>query len=366
MRESLSKGVKRTAAEAIVEKKVAAKLAAAQEKYDVPEKYITLMRSFFSSYMTEIYMADRDMDTYEALLTRLMKKILETAKQPYQFEPFHKAMREPYDYYELGTSFAEGMVDSANSIVNGGEQIEKMRAQVAAGDNVVFFANHQSEADPQFFSVLLDPISDGFAESTIFVAGDRVTTDLLAMPFSMGRNLLCIFSKKHVDNPPELKSKKQRHNRRVMKTMQELFTEGGQVIWVAPSGGRDRKDESGTYKVAPFDSKSIEMFRLMAGKANRPTHFYPLSMFTYPICPPPQQVGGAVGESREVKYHPAGLHFGEEIDLAPFAEGCVVDNFPEGCTAESSREELREALTRHVHAIVASNYDALAMKLDSR
>jgi glycerol-3-phosphate O-acyltransferase len=30
------------------------------------------------------------------------------------------------------------------------------------------------------------------------VAGDRVTTDLLAMPFSMGRNLLCIFSKKHV------------------------------------------------------------------------------------------------------------------------------------------------------------------------
>eukprot|EP00965_Chrysotila_dentata_P200799 6180185-Pleurochrysis_carterae.AAC.1 len=31
------------------------------------------------------------------------------------------------------------------------------------------------------------------------------------------------------------------------------------------------------------------MFRLMAGKAKRVTHFYPLSMFTYPICPPPQQ-----------------------------------------------------------------------------
>ena len=39
-----------------------------------------------------------------------------------------------------------------------------------------------------------------------------MTTDLLAMPFSMGRNLLCIFSKKHVDNPPELKSTKQRRD----------------------------------------------------------------------------------------------------------------------------------------------------------
>jgi glycerol-3-phosphate O-acyltransferase len=53
--------------------------------------------------------------------------------------------------------------------------------------------------------VLLDPDVPGFAEDTIFVAGDRVTTDLLAQPFSMGRNLLCIFSKKHIENPPEQK-----------------------------------------------------------------------------------------------------------------------------------------------------------------
>ena len=63
-------------------------------------------------------------------------------------------------------------------------------------------------ASSQVFSVMLDPEHPGFAESTIFVAGDRVTTDLIAQPFSMGRNLLCIFSKKHVDNPPELKSQK--------------------------------------------------------------------------------------------------------------------------------------------------------------
>lgn len=46
--------------------------------------------------------------------------------------------------------------------------------------------------------ILLDPTYPDFAERTIFVAGDRVTTDLLAQPFSMGRNLLCIYSKKHL------------------------------------------------------------------------------------------------------------------------------------------------------------------------
>ena len=103
---------------------------------------------------------------------------------------------------------------------------------------------------------------------------------------------LCIFSKKHIENPPELKSQKSRHNRNVMKTMQQMFTEGGKVIWVAPSGGRDRSDEAGKFAVAPFDSKSVEMFRLMADKAGKTTHFYPLSMLTHPICPPPRQVGG--------------------------------------------------------------------------
>mmetsp|Transcript_6059 Transcript_6059/g.18248 ORF Transcript_6059/g.18248 Transcript_6059/m.18248 type:complete len:413 (-) Transcript_6059:343-1581(-) len=356
--------VKQAAAEKVVGERVAAKLAAAQAKYDIPQKYTNLMQSFFTSYMTEIYLADRDLDEYEQILSTLMKKVLETAQEPHTFQPFHEAIRAPFDYYKMGCDFANGMVDADRSLVLGAEQIEKMQQQIAAGDNVVLFANHQSEADPQIFSVLLDPKVPGFAEETIFVAGDRVTTDLLAMPFSMGRNLLCIFSKKHVDNPPELKSTKQRHNRMVMKTMQQLMTDGGKCIWVAPSGGRDRPSDDGKYEVAPFDSKSIEMFRLMSAKADRPTHFYPLSMFTYPICPPPTTVGGEIGEQRTVKYFPAALHFGEEVDVSRFSEGCVTDNFPAGCDANSSRDELREALAKHVHSIVSSNYQDLAAKLD--
>ena len=191
--------LKGQAAEVIVQQKVAEKLARAQEKYDVPDKYLDVMGGFFTSYMTEVYKAGLDMDTYEETLTVLFQKVLACAKEPHQFEPYHTAIREPFDYYKMGNDFAGGVIDQKSSKIVGVEKIDEINERLAAGDNVVLLANHQSEADPQIFSVLLDPIAPGFAEKTIFVAGDRVTTDLLAQPFSMGRNLLCIFSKKHLD-----------------------------------------------------------------------------------------------------------------------------------------------------------------------
>jgi len=356
-----AKDLEGAAAEAIVRQKVEEKLAKAKEKYDIPEQYEGVMQGFFTSYMTSVYKAGRDTDYYETVLTRLFKEILEKTKEPYKFPPYHKAIREPLDYYALGNEFATGVINREDSALMGLDQLEKIKEQVAAGDNVVLFANHQSEADPQIFSVLLDPSHPGFAEETIFVAGDRVTTDLLAQPFSMGRNLLCIYSKKHIENPPELKSEKSRHNRNVMKQMGNLFKEGGKVIWVAPSGGRDRKTD-GKYSVADFDPKAVDMFRLMAGKADTKTHFYPLSMLTYPVCPPPEAVGGTIGESRTVAWAPAGLYWGEEIDVdAMMAD--VPEDLPDDV---DPKDYARDALTSHVHKVVAENYKVLEKTLDKK
>jgi glycerol-3-phosphate O-acyltransferase len=316
--------------------------------------------------MTEVYKAGKDTEHFEGVLTSLFKKVLECIQEPYKFEPFHEAMREPFDYYGLGTEFVSGVVNYDDSLVMGESRIDNIQKQVAAGENVVLLANHQSEADPQVFSCLLDERRPGFAESTIFVAGDRVTTDLFAQPFSMGRNLLCIYSKKHIENPPELKAEKSKHNKNVMRTMSRMFKDGGKIIWVAPSGGRDRKDSSGQYQVADFDPKTIEMFRLMAAKAKRTTHFYPLSMLTYPIAPPPDAIGGSVGEERVVRYSAAGLNFGDEIDLDAFSEACLVDNFPEGCDKTQKRDEVRDALTAHIHGIVAENYQGLETGLEGK
>merc|ERR1719231_1124567 len=101
----------------------------------------------------------------------------------------------------------------------------------------------------------------------------------------------------------------------------------------------------------------------MANKSGRQTHFYPLSMLTHGVAPLPDAVGGAVGEQRTVKFNPAGLYFGEEVNLEDFAEGCVVDGFPEGCESVEKRDALRDALSEHIHSKVADNYKELVEKV---
>jgi glycerol-3-phosphate O-acyltransferase len=42
------------------------------------------------------------------------------------------------------------------------------------------------------------------------------------------------------------------------------------VFWVAPSGGRDRPDpETGEFVVAPFDSKVLDMFKIIAMQSQK-------------------------------------------------------------------------------------------------
>jgi len=99
------------------------------------------------------------------------------------------------------------LVDLSHCQVNGLEYLQPILESLERGENVIFLANHQTEADPHAISILLEKYCPKFAEEMIFVAGERVITDPLAIPFSMGRNLLCIYSKRYIDHPPEDKSK---------------------------------------------------------------------------------------------------------------------------------------------------------------
>ncbi len=52
--------------------------------------------------------------------------------------------------------------------------------------------------------------------------------------------------------------------------MGTLAKKGGSIFWVAPSGGRDRPDEStGEFKVAPFDAKVLDMFKIIAMQSQK-------------------------------------------------------------------------------------------------
>lgn len=245
----------------------------------------------------------------------------------YIFSATHKALRgvdpdaengNTVDYYKFGVDFFKPCMDVANSLVLGQANLDRAMQQLADGDNVIFFANHQSEADPQVVSVTFEKAGYKLAaEEMVYVAGHKVTTDPLAVPFSMGRNLICIHSKKHLDADKETKGIKMKQNLQAMGGMLKMLAaETGVAIWVAPSGGRDRRDvETGDVPIANFDQKTIDMFRLMGNKSKKPTHYYSMSMISYDLCPPPDVVEAGVGEQRNVRFVPVGVSVSDEVSI---------------------------------------------------
>ncbi len=100
-----------------------------------------------------------------------------------------------------------------------------------------------------------------------------------------------------------------------MTLMSRLLEEGGKIIYVAPSGGRDRRNAQGHIEVAPFDPDSIEMFYLMAHLAKTPTHFIPFTLATHDLLPPPETVQIELGEKRIAKRSPIHLAFAPSFNM---------------------------------------------------
>lgn len=282
----------------------------------IPPKIAALIQSFSKNYLEETAKSGIPLEERSRIFLKLQELVSEQIRHPHKFTLFHHSIRAPFDYYQFGLDFIRPLIDLKNSHTHGLQYVKQMVDQLSRGDNVILLANHQTEPDPQIISLLLEAHHHAdFAAQMIFVAGHRVIEDPMAIPLSMGRNLLCIYSKKHIDTPPEEKPKKVSHNQRTMKKMVMLLAEGGKCIYVAPSGGRDRPNAEGKIEAAPFDPQSIEMFRLMAQKANRPTHFYPLALSTFALFPPPDSVEKELGEQREAYFSPVQISFGEEIDF---------------------------------------------------
>ncbi len=321
--------------------------AAASEK-KISQNLSENLLSFYEVCCKELQGDVAQAKVYDTIFFTFLQRIQEQIQTPFAFEPYHKRERSPFDFYAFGLNFLRPLVDKENSILLGTEHLKRLLSYLQRGHNAIFFANHQIEADPQAISLLLERIAPELAEEMIFVAGERVLTDPLAVPFSRGRNLLCIYSKRYIDNPIEEKHKKQLHNARTMERMSALLKEGGKCIYVAPSGGRDRPNVYGKIEVAPFDEKSIEMFYLMARRAKTPTHFFPLALSTYSLLPPPKTIQVELGERRTAKRGAIHLAIGKEIDM----EGVP-------CPPSATKEERRKARATHIFCLVKSDYERL-------
>jgi len=342
---------------------ISAKVAEKGDK--MPAGMVPIVQEFMRTYLQVVAKQKRDPMEKVPVLKEYLGLVEDQIREPFPFEPYHVAWTEEngaaVDHLRMDTEFMEPLLDRADSVLLGEEHVAAIEAQLAAGENVVLLSNHQTEADPSCWSFALAGAHERLARDMVMVAGDRVTTDVVAVPFSKGRNLLCIYSKRHIENPPEQKATKMRHNAKTMTAMLRLFRGGGKCIWVAPSGGRDRPAaDTGVFAPAAFDAKSIEMFRLMATKAGDvKTHFYPVAMMTHRLFPPPTKLTpGALGEPRVAMRGSVNIGIGAEIDFDEVTrQGCLVDNFPEGCVDD--REEAADAATEYAHLQVRELYAAL-------
>lgn len=281
----------------------------------IDSKTYHLLKEFYENYTLAIPTDRASEEKLSEIVETFFDMVVRQIQTPYPFDCYHQRETTPYPYYQFGGDLMRLLVDKERSNLKGSENLKQVESQLARGENAIFLANHQTEADPQAISILLEEKHPDLAEKIFYVAGERVLKDPLAAPFSMGCNLICIYSKKHIANPPEKRLEKQQHNRLAMQKLEELLREGGLCLYIAPSGGRDRPDENGKVDVAPFDAQSIEMLVLLSQKAKRPTHFYPLALSTYALLPPPHIVEKEIGETREVNYTPIHAWFGDEIEM---------------------------------------------------
>lgn len=286
------------------------------KKGSIPKRLQEILKRFLADYISALEKVGKNEREFDPLLKTYIDLIESEIKEPYHFQPFHEKIVSPFNHYQFGLDLIRPLVNLEKSQVKGLENLDQIESKLTLKENVILFSNHQTEPDPQAICLLLEKTHPKLAENMIFVAGHRVTTDPLATPLSKGLNLFCIYSKKRMEHPPEEKMQKLQHNQRTIQKMSDLLSEGGKCIWVAPSGGRDRADETGKIHLSYFDPQSIELFRLLKDKCTRPTHFYPLALSTYDLLPPPSSVDNELGEERLPKATPLFLSFGRELDLS--------------------------------------------------
>lgn len=291
----------------------------------LPPELAKMLHPFYFTYADAALSNGQESPTFEPLLVQFLDCVIDQIAHPFLFEPYHQKITQPFDFYHFGLDFIRPLIIMKESKVLHRNHLKQISEQINRGENVILLSNHQTELDPQVISLLLEKDHPRLAEEMIFVAGHRVTTDPLAVPFSKGRNLLCIYSKKYIEDDPASKEDKLLHNQRTMMRMSQLLSEGSKCIFVAPSGGRDRPGRNQKVEVAPFDPQSIEMFWLMAQRSACTTHFYPLALATYNLLPPPDTVKKKLGETRHTQATATHLAFGPEINMDSFPGSANLD-----------------------------------------
>ncbi|PWA43531.1 Glycerol-3-phosphate O-acyltransferase, alpha helical bundle, N-terminal [Artemisia annua] len=316
----------------------------------LPKFVARLMEELYLNYRNAVFQSG-DPGAEHIVLSNMslaLDRILSDVKDPFEFSPYHEAIREPFNYSLFVQNYIRPLINFRESYVGNIYLFYEMEEQLKQGENVILISNHQTEADPAIIALLLETTSPYISENAINVAGDRVLTDPLCKPFSMGRNLLCVYSKKHMNDVSELAEMKRMANTRTLKEMALLLRSGSKLIWIAASGGRDRPDPiTNQWFPAPFDASSVDNMRRLVEHAGVPGHIYPLALLCYDIMPPPPQVEKEIGERRVISYHGAGLSVAPKID------------YNEVTASSEGPKEAKEAYSQALYDSICQQYNVL-------
>lgn len=278
--------------------------------------YHDLWRDFYNDYKKTVLnndKAEQDEQFVLEMQVNIADRVFDQFKNPYKFPSFHKGIREPYDYFEFGQKYVSSLINLKQSIMGHMDRWDEIIGFIKKGHNVVLLANHQTETDAAILLYLLKFKYPDMIDKMIFVAGDRVVTDPLCIPFSMGINLFCVYSKRHINDIPEKTNEKMAMNRKTLLKMAKMMNKGGLVLWIAPSGGRDRPNEMGQWFPNEFDPSVVEIMRKLLKSSKNPGHLYPLAMVSWNLMPPPNKINKEIGEKRVTNYAGIGISLAEEI-----------------------------------------------------
>lgn len=140
----------------------------------LPKQLYAAFEDFYNNYKHTVLTSDAP-DASPELVARIMGSIADrTFNQfldPYTFPSYHTRLLEPYDYYKFGQNYVRTLINFNKSVVGHIERFEKLQQQLDAGDNVILLANHQTEADPGVWALLLEKHLPHLATEIIYVAG---------------------------------------------------------------------------------------------------------------------------------------------------------------------------------------------------
>ena len=158
--------------------KITQQLSCALDASSLPSPARDIMNNFLNGYLTAVRKSNIPVEESASRLLQFFSFINENIAHPHMFSSFHQAIRSPFDYYEFGLNFVRPLVDLATSTVLGKDVLLTMDQALGRNENVILFANHQTEVDPQIISLLLEHEFPRIAEEMIFVAGHRQKSSL--------------------------------------------------------------------------------------------------------------------------------------------------------------------------------------------